>query len=68
MARRDHRHERNARMGRHKIIGTLTSNQKEMLARRGYDPKNYEFVKESYGSLYVRDKRTGKIKVIYKQN
>ena len=46
----------------------LTSNHKDMLRCRGLDPKNYTFVKESYGSLYVRDIRTGKIKIIYKQN
>lgn len=46
----------------------LTYGQKIILKRRGLDPKNFELVKELYGSLYVRDIRDGKIKVINKVN
>lgn len=46
----------------------LTYGQKIILQRRGLDPKNFELVKELYGSLYVRDIRDGKIKVINKVN
>ena len=47
---------------------TFTNNQKIMLRRRGLDPKNFIFVKETYGVLYVRDIRSGKIKPINKCN
>lgn len=47
---------------------TLTNNHRVMLRRRGLDPKNYEFLKETYASLYLRDKRSGKVKIICKQN
>ena len=46
----------------------LNGNQREMLRRRLLDPKNYEFVKETYCSLYVRDKRDGKVMIIFKHN
>lgn len=46
----------------------LSSNQREMLSRRCLDPKNYEFVKDTYCSLYVRDLRTRKIMIIFKHN
>lgn len=39
-----------------------------MLRRRGLDPKNYEPIKETYGSVYFRDKRDGSIKIINKKN
>lgn len=55
-------------MPRPKNPKTLTSNQREMLRRRSLDPKNYEFVKETYCSLYVRDIRTGKNLIIFKHN
>lgn len=39
---------------------------KEMLRKRGLDPKNYELVKNTYTSVYFRDIRTGKILPILK--
>lgn len=56
-------------MGRpKKKPNALNSTQREILRRRGMDPRNYELVKALYGSLYVRDTRTGKVIVINKQN
>ena len=46
----------------------LTSKQKLMLSRRGLDPQYFEVVKDTYASLYVRDKRSGMVKIIYKNN
>ena len=46
----------------------LTSKQKLMLRRRGLDPQYFEVVKDTYASLYVRDKRSGMVKIIYKNN
>lgn len=46
--------------------GTLTSNQRQMLRIRGLDPKNYTLVKDTYTSLYLRDKRDGSLKILYK--
>ena len=46
----------------------VTSNHRVMLRRRGLDPANFELIKETYGSLYLRDKRDGSTKIIYKQN
>lgn len=46
----------------------LTSNHIAMLRRRGLDPKNYEVIKDTYSSLYLRDLRTGAIKIITKMN
>lgn len=39
-----------------------------MLRRRGLDPKNFEMVKETYGSVYFRDRRNGTIKIVNKKN
>ena len=47
---------------------TLTNNHKVSLRRRGLDPKDYVFVKETYGALYVRNIHTGAIKIINKCN
>lgn len=46
----------------------LSTNHQVMLRRRGLDPKNFELVKETYGTLYVRDIRDGKLKIINKKN
>ena len=46
----------------------FTPNQKAMLRCRGLDPNNYTFVKETYGSIYIRDKRFGAVKIINKCN
>ena len=55
-------------MGQKKDPAALTSKQKIMLERRGMDPQYYEVVKATYASLYVRDKRSGLVKIIYKNN
>lgn len=55
-------------MPKQKNPNRLTSNQREMLHRRGINPNNFEFVKETYCSLYVRDIRTGKTLIIFKHN
>lgn len=44
----------------------LTSNHRAMLKRRGKDPKNYTFLKNTYASVYFRDKRSGKVYIILK--
>ena len=46
----------------------FTSNQKAMLRRRGLDPKDYVFVKETFGALYVRNIHTGLLKILNKNN
>ena len=40
----------------------------EMLRLRGLKVKNYTLIKETYTSLYLRDKRDGSVKVITKMN
>lgn len=55
-------------MGNPKEIKKLNKNQWAMLRRRGLDPKQYSFVKETYGSLYVRNINDGQIKIINKKN
>lgn len=44
------------------------SNQSKMLRRRGLDPKDFVVVKDTYVSLYIRDLRNGRIKIINKNN
>jgi len=39
-----------------------------LLKRRGLDPKEYVVVKVFYGSIWFRNVRTGKIKIIDKKN
>ena len=39
---------------------------KDMLKRRSLDPDLYEFVKETYTSVYFRHIFTGKIKIVDK--
>lgn len=46
----------------------FTSTHRKMLHVRGLDPRNYELVKETYGSLYIRDKATGVVKILNKKN
>lgn len=41
---------------------------KTILQRRGLDPKDYVFVKETYVTLFVRNIHNGQIKIINKQN
>ena len=44
----------------------LSKRQKDMLRRRNVNPNDYEFVKETYCALYVRNIHTGSIKVLNK--
>ena len=46
----------------------LSSTHYQMLKIRGLDPKNYTLVKDTYTSLYLRDKRDGSIKILYKKS
>lgn len=39
-----------------------------MLKRRGLDPKDYEVIRDFYGSIWFRHVRTGKIKIIDRLN
>lgn len=39
---------------------------REMLRIRGYNPDNYEFLKDTYTSVYFRNIQTGKILPILK--
>lgn len=55
-------------MAKEETLSTLTNNQKVILRRRGLDPKDYVFVKETYGALYVRNIHTGIVKPINKKN
>lgn len=53
-------------MAEEKILFTTT--HKTSLRRRGLDPKDYVFVKETYCALYVRNIHTGVVKIINKCN
>jgi hypothetical protein len=44
----------------------MKSHHKDMLRKRGRDPKNYVFLKDTYTSVYFRDIRTGKILPVLK--
>ena len=44
------------------------SNQSSVIRRRGLDPNNYVVIKETYTTLYLRDQRTGAVKIITKNN
>lgn len=46
----------------------LTSTQWKMIIRRGLDPNNYDVIKDTITSLYLRDRRTGKVMILYKRN
>ena len=46
----------------------LTYNQKLMLKRRGLNPDHYVVVKDLYSSLWLKDVRTGKVKIVNKSN
>ena len=39
-----------------------------MLLRRGLDPENYIVIKETYTSLWLKDIRFNKVKILYKRN
>ena len=43
-------------------------NQKDMIKRRGLDPEDYLVLKDTFASLYLKDLRNGRVKIIYKQN
>jgi hypothetical protein len=68
MVRRDTHPERSILLGGHRKHPSLNRNQRLMLEKRGLDPKNFEFVKETYAVLYVRDIRTGMMKILNKNN
>ncbi len=46
----------------------LTPRQRELLRRRGLNPDNYVLVRALYSTLYLKDIRTGRIKIITKNN
>ena len=46
----------------------FTNSHKTSLRRRGMDPKDYVFVKETCCALYVRNIHTGVVKIINKCN
>ena len=46
----------------------LTSTQWKMITRRGLDPNNYDVIKDTITSLYLLDRRTGKVMILYKRN
>ena len=46
----------------------MNGNQRKMILRRNLDPNNYDVIKETYSSLYLRDRRTGKVMILYKRN
>ena len=46
----------------------FTYTHKKSLQRRGLDPKDYVFVKETYCALCVRNIHTGVVKIINKCN
>ena len=46
----------------------LKPRHRDMLSHRGMKSKDYEFVKETYTSLYVRNIRTGVVKILIKNN
>lgn len=47
---------------------SFTTHQQTMLRRRGLNPNDWELVKSTYGSLYIQNIHTGRIKIINKQN
>lgn len=40
----------------------------DMMKRRGLSAKNYTLIKETYTSLYLRDKRDGSVKILTKHH
>ena len=46
----------------------MSSSQWGMIRRRGLDPKDYDVIKDTFTSLYLRDRRTGKVMILYKRN
>lgn len=46
----------------------MTYNHKRMIRGRGLDPANYDVIKDTITSLYLRDRRTGKVMILYKRN
>ena len=43
-------------------------NQRLMIERRGLNPADYIVLKDTFASLYLKDLRNGRVKIIYKQN
>ena len=50
------------------MVKPLTSRQKELLKRRGLDPSEHVLVRALYGSIWVKNIRTGTVKIIDKRN
>ena len=50
------------------MVQPLTSRQRELLKRRGLDPSEYVLVRALYGSIWVKNIRTGIVKIIDKRN
>lgn len=50
------------------MVKPLTSRHKELLKRRGLDPNEYVLVRALYGSIWVKNTRTGTVKIIDKLN
>ena len=50
------------------MVTKLTYNQGRLLKKRGMDPNDYVVVRALYGSIWVRNIHTGRIKIIDKQN
>ena len=46
----------------------FTNTHKITLRRRGLDPKDYVLVKETYGTLWIRNIHTNVVKIINKCN
>ena len=47
---------------------SMSSGQWGMIRRRGLYPANSDVIKDTITSLYLRDRRTGKVKILYKQH
>lgn len=46
----------------------LNSRQKPMVKARGLNPDDYVVIRDLYGSLWLKNVRTGQIKIINKKN
>lgn len=45
-----------------------TENEKGLLRRRGFDWKDYLVVRATYATVWFKHKRTGRIKIVDKNN
>lgn len=46
----------------------MTKRTAELIRRRGYDPHAFEVIRELYGSVWIRNKNTGAVKILDKKN